>query len=216
MRVTDASAPLARRHSRRKQARPGEILDAALKLFAERGFAATRLDAVAAAAGIGKGTIYLYFSSKEDLFRAVVRQRLLPNLEEIERALAADTGSAADQLRLIVGRLARFADSELAVLPKLVLAESGNFPALARFYADEVVNRGVKMLTGVIRRGIERGEFRPVEPLAVLPLLGGPLMMMALWKQVLAPYTQFQFDPAVVTATQLDVLLRGLAAEGTL
>ena len=214
--MSTSVAQVRKPRSRRKETRPGEILDAALAVFAERGFAATRLDAVAAAAGIGKGTIYLYFGSKEDLFRAVVRQRLLPNLEEIERALAADTGSAADQLRLIVGRFARFADSKLAVLPKLVLAESGNFPALARFYAEEVVNRGVLMVSGVIRRGIERGEFRPVEPLAVLPLLGGPLMMMALWKHVLAPYTQFRFDPAVVMATHLDVLLRGLAAEGTL
>jgi AcrR family transcriptional regulator len=211
---TTAAQP-AKPRSRRKEARPGEILDAALKVFAQRGFAATKLDAVAAAAGIGKGTIYLYFSSKEDLFREVVRQRLLPNLEEIERALAADTGSAADQLRLIVGRIARFTSSELAVLPKLVLAESGNFPALARFYAEEVVNRGVTIISGVIRRGIERGEFRPVDPLAVLPLLGGPLVMMALWKQALAPYTRFQFDPAVVMATHLDILLRGLAAEGT-
>jgi len=213
MSATDAQA--AKHRSRRKEARPGEILDAALKVFAQRGFAATKLDAVAAAAGIGKGTIYLYFSSKEALFREVVRQRLLPNLEEIERVLATDTGSAADQLRLIIGRAARFSSSKLAVLPKLVLAESGNFPALARFYAEEVVNRGVAMITGVIRRGVERGEFRPVDPVAVLPLLIGPLTMLALWKHALAPYTQFQLDPAVVMATHLDVLLRGLAAEGT-
>jgi len=212
--MSTIDAPIGKPRSRRKEARPGEILDAALTVFAERGFAATRLDAVAAAAGIGKGTIYLYFSSKEDLFRAVVRQRLLPNLEEIERALAADTGSAADQLRLIVGRIARLTDSKLAVLPKLVLAESGNFPALARFYVEEVVNRGMKMLTGVIRRGIERGEFRPVEPLAVLPLVGGPLMMLALWQHALAPYAPFQFDPEVVRATHIEVLLRGLAADG--
>jgi AcrR family transcriptional regulator len=212
--MSSTDAPPIKPRSRRKDARPGEILDAALNVFAERGFAATRLDAVAAAAGVGKGTIYLYFSSKEDLFRAVVRQRLLPNLEEIERTLAADTGSAADQIRLIVGRLARLADSRLAVLPKLVLAESGNFPALARFYADEVMNRGAKMLCGVIRRGIERGEFRPVDPLAVLPLIGGPLMMLALWRHILAPYTEFRLDPEAVTATHLDVLLRGLAAEG--
>jgi len=204
----------ARRRARRKDARPGEILDAALKVFAVKGFAATKLDAVAAAAGIGKGTIYLYFKTKEELFRAVVRQRLLPNLDEIERAVAADTGSAADQLRMIVGRIAHMvAETELAVLPKLVLAESGNFPGLARFYAEEVVNRGVGIITGVIRRGVASGEFRPVEPLAVLPVLGGPLMMLVLWKHALAPYTNFAFDPRLVIETHLDILLRGLAAD---
>src|SRR4051794_36358354 len=98
---TEGVAP--KRRSRRKDARPAEIVEAALALFAERGFAATKLEAVAERAGIGKGTLYLYFPNKEELFRAVVRQGLLPNLEAAEAMVAAHTGSAADILREIAG-----------------------------------------------------------------------------------------------------------------
>src|SRR5271166_5322803 len=120
--------PEPRRRARRKEARPGEIVEAALRLFADRGFAATKLEDVAAAAGIGKGTIYLYFPTKEDLFRAVVRQAVLPNLEAAEADMAAFTGSSADLLRLLTQRFLRLLDTDLTAVPKLVVAESGNFP----------------------------------------------------------------------------------------
>jgi AcrR family transcriptional regulator len=212
MTTAPPSAP-AKRRARRKAARPAEILAAALAVFARRGFAAARLEEVAAAAGIGKGTIYLYFPNKEELFRAVVRERLLPNLDEIEALVAAHRGSQAELLRQIGARLGRLIDSELVALPRLVLAESGNFPGLARFYVDEVVKRGVALFATVIRRGVTNGEFRPVEPLAVLPLFAGPFAVLALWQSVLRPYADFSFDPALVVQTHLEVLLRGLAAE---
>src|ERR1700733_8433576 len=122
-----------RRRARRKEARPGEIVEAALRLFADRGFAATKLEDVAAAAGIGKGTIYLYFPTKEDLFRAVVRQAVLPNLAAAEADLANHAGSAADLLRMMAQRFLDALESDLTAIPKLVVAESGNFPAIAQF-----------------------------------------------------------------------------------
>src|SRR4051812_3103446 len=111
----------ARRRARRKDARPAEIISAALALFAERGFAVTKLEDVAARAGIGKGTIYLYFPTKEDLFRAVVRQGLLPNLEAAEAMVAAHTGSASDMLREIARHLMGVIESDLTAIPKLVI-----------------------------------------------------------------------------------------------
>src|SRR3974390_1597327 len=149
--------------ARRKDARPGEIIAAALASFAERGYAATKLEDVAAAAGISKGTIYLYFPTKEDLFRAVVRQAVLPNVEAAEADLAAHTGPSADLLRLLAQRFLHLLDSDLTAVPKLVVAESGNFPGIAQFYADAVLRRAFAFIEGILTRGVRRGEFRPLE-----------------------------------------------------
>lgn len=201
-----------RRRSRRKQTRPAEIVEAALALFTERGFAATKLEDVAARAGIGKGTIYLYFATKEELFRAVVRQRLVPNLDAIEAMVAGHTGSSAELLRRIAERALQLIESDIAAIPKLVLAESGNFPAIARLYAEEVARRGMALLEGVFARGMERGEFRRLDPHSVLPLFSGPLLVMALWRHSLGRHTDIRFDPRQVIETHLDVFLRGLSA----
>jgi AcrR family transcriptional regulator len=199
--------------SRRKDARPGEIIAAALASFAERGYAATKLEDVAAAAGISKGTIYLYFPTKEDLFRAVVRQAVLPNLEVAEGQFAAHTGSCADLLRLLAQRFIQLLDSDLTAVPKLVVAESGNFPAIAQFYADTVLRRAFTLIEGILTRGMECGEFRQMDVHATLPLFAAPFLLLALWKHSLGRHTDLTFDPQAVAEAHLDVLLRGLAAE---
>ena len=208
------SAPSPPRpRSRRKETRPAEITAAALELFLERGFAATKLEDVAARAGVGKGTIYLYFPTKVELFRAVLRVGWLPNLEAAEAIVAEHAGSAAEVLRKLAAHALRIIDSPMIAIPKLVLAESGNFPAIARLYVEEVGTRAIRLLAGVIASGVQRGEFRPVEPAAVVPLFGAPFLMMAMVKHSIGRHTALPFDPAAVIETHLDVLLRGLAAE---
>ena len=204
-----------KRRARRKDARPAEIVQAALALFAERGFAATKLEDVAARAGIGKGTLYLYFSNKEELFRAVVRQGLLPNLEAAEAMVAAHGGSASDILRQIASLFLRLIDSDLTAIPKLVITEAGNFPAIAEFYAEEVVKRGIRLIAGVIGRGVESGEFRRIDPQSAVPLFVAPFLMMALWRHSLARHTDIGFDPRRVIEAHLEVLLSGLAAKAS-
>lgn len=199
--------------TRRKHARPAEIIAAALASFADKGYAATRLDDVAADAGISKGTIYLYFPTKEELFRAVVRQAVLPNLEAAEADIAAHAGSCADLLRLLARRFLRLLDSDLTAVPKLVLAESGNFPAIAQFYADTVLRRAFALVEGILARGVARGEFRPIDVHATLPLFAGPFLLLALWKHSLGRHTDLHFDPRAVAEAHVETLLRGLAAE---
>src|SRR5262249_15956868 len=151
------------RWRRRKDARPAEILAAALDCFAERGFAATRMDDVAARAGVTKGTVYLYFETKEDLFKALVRSELVPNVERLEAAATADV-PPADLLRGLFALWATHVfPSRISVLPKLMLAEAGNFPDLAKFYLEEVVHRALALLRSILRRGVESGEFRPID-----------------------------------------------------
>ena len=137
----------ALRWRRRKEVRPKEILAAALALFAERGFAATRLDDVALCAGITKGTLYLYFPNKEELFEAVVRQALVPNLERGEALLDEADAPAALMLERLMRNWAELALSPAGAIPKIIISEAGNFPELARFYREVVVDRGIELLT---------------------------------------------------------------------
>jgi len=200
------------RWRRRKEARPDEILAAALASFAERGFAATRLEDVAARAGISKGTLYLYFKGKEELFEAVVRATLLPNLERLEKLAATYEGPSAVLLERLLLTLAGVIDSRVGAIPKLVIAEAGNFPALARFYLDEVVRRGLRLIGTILRRGIARGEFRPVDVEHTVFCVIAPMLIAALWKNSLEPYDDAPMDVQALARAHLDLLLRGLEA----
>ena len=182
-----------------------------MALFSERGFAATRLEDVAIRAGVSKGTVYLYFPTKEDLFRAVLRQGLLPNLEAMEEAVAAFDGPTPDLMRCMVERMLQVLETNATAIPKLVLAESGNFPAIARMYADEVVRRAMRMLTAILQRGMDRGEFRSIDPKSTIPSFVGPFLMLVLWKHSLGQHTDLTMDPKAVMETHMDLLLHGLA-----
>jgi AcrR family transcriptional regulator len=206
------AARSASRWRRRKEARPDEILAAALASFAERGFAATRLDDVAARAGISKGTLYLYFKGKEELFEAVVRATLVPNLERVEALTATFEGPSARLLERLLLIIAGIVDSRVGAIPKLVIAEAGNFPDLARFYLDEVVRRGLRLIGTILRRGIERGEFRPIDVDHTVFCVIAPMLLAALWKNSLEPHDDAPLDAQALARAHLELLLRGLEA----
>lgn len=152
------------RWQRRKEARPEEILAAALDVFVERGFARARLEEVARRAGVTKGTIYLYFKSKEALFKAVVRGTIVPVIAQGEALAQSFTGSARDLVEQLVREYwTLVGETRLAGIPKLMMAEAATFPALTKFYYEEVVTRGHRLMAGVIERGIKSGEFRSVD-----------------------------------------------------
>jgi AcrR family transcriptional regulator len=199
------------RWARRKDARPEEIIAAALDLFVERGFAATRLDDVAARAGISKGTLYLYFENKEDLFKAVVRGNVLPVLQHGEALVENFAGSSSELLRqLVCGWWELTGSTKVAGLPKLVIAEAGNFPDLAKFYYDEVILRAHSMFRGVLRRGIEAGEFRDVDVGHLVHVALAPLVMLAVWSHSFACCEQEQLQPQRYIDSYLDMLLHSL------
>jgi AcrR family transcriptional regulator len=202
------------RWRRRKEARPEEILAAALASFAERGFAATRLEDVAARAGISKGTLYLYFKGKEELFEAVVRATLVPNIARLETLAATFEGPSALLLERLLLTLGDVVGSQVGAIPKLVIAEAGNFPDLARFYLDEVVRRGLRLIGTILRRGIERGEFRPVDVDHTVFCVIAPMLIAALWKNSLEAYDDAPLDTQALARAHLDLLLRGLEAHG--
>jgi len=202
------------RWQRRKDDRPGEILHAALDVFAERGFAAAKLDEVAAKAGVSKGTLYLYFPSKEDLFRSVVRGLLLPTVAMAEQRIAAHKGPASELLRGLVHTFGRvITESKLGAIPKLIVAEAANFPDIAKFYYEEVIKRGMRAMGGLIQRGVDAGEFRPIPPEQFLPLLMGPLLLLIVWKHGLERAGVPPLPVEAVLDRHADSLLRALAPE---
>jgi AcrR family transcriptional regulator len=211
------SDPIERalRWRRRKEARPQEILAAALALFAERGFAATRLDDVARRAGVTKGTLYLYFPNKQELFEAVVRQALVPNLERGE-ALLDEADDADEPAALMLERLMRswaeLALSPAGAIPKIIVSEAGNFPKLARFYQETVVDRGMALMRRVLCLGIERGEFRaPGDLDNAVRCICAPLLLAMLWRHSLGRHEAVdRFDPEAICETQLKLLMEGL------
>src|SRR5882762_5351561 len=128
------------RWRRRKDARPQEILEAALSVFAERGFSASRMEQIAARAGVSKGTIYLYFDSKEAVFRALVHEMLGTQLTRFADFARGSSGPVGPVIADILRGIGEFiAASNRVVLPKIVIAEAGNFPDLARIYREEVI-----------------------------------------------------------------------------
>jgi AcrR family transcriptional regulator len=214
---TPSSAGSTPEHSarqRRKEARPQELLDAALALFAEKGFAATRAEEVAQRAGVSKGTLYLYYASKEELFKAVVRQNLSSLIAEGQEVAAQFEGSSADLLtELLHIWWERVGCTPAASIHKIMLAEVRNFPELAQFYNDEVIVPGDHLFSGCVQRGIDSGEFRPMPLHEVAHALIAPLIFMAVHRESFGACPvagAHNIDPRAMLDTHLDLMLRGL------
>ncbi len=196
---------------RRKEDRPSEIIAAALEVFAQRGFSAARLDDVAAKAGVSKGTLYLYFPSKEELFKAMVRHTILASVEMAEREVAQSEAPTRQLLTMLLsGMTGALAQTRAGVIPRLIIGEAHNFPDLVRFYADEVIARGLSLMTKVIERGIKRGEVRDVDAFMSAHVTIGPLLLLAMWKTVFEPYADHTLDADKYLKTYTDVILNGL------
>ncbi len=212
--VTGPDAPEPPPRQRRKEARPQELLEAALALFVEKGFAATRSEEVAQRAGVSKGTLYLYYPSKEELFKAVVRQKLSNLIAEGAELAGQFEGSSSELLALLVNIWwERVGNTPAAGIHKVVMSEVGNFPELAQFYSDEVIEPAERLFSGCVQRGVARGEFRPMPVNEVAHALMAPMIFMALYRFSLGACPlnrRHDVNPAIVLRTHLDLVLRGL------
>jgi AcrR family transcriptional regulator len=219
--IAETTAAAPPRRQRRPDLRRSEVLAAALDLFAEKGFAATRLDDVAARAGVAKGTLYLYFKSKEEIFMAVVRESLVATLTSRRAAVESYSGPISALLAFVLEDWWRdIGSTKLSTIPKLVMAEAGNFPQIAEFYLREVILPVQELLAHIFERGMASGEFRRVDPRQVAALFTAPLLMATLWRTTLAPATDaitirpservVLADTPALLRTHLDVLLNGL------
>lgn len=205
------SAPPPTPRKRRKEARPSELTAAALDLFAAKGFSATRLEEVAQLAGVSKGTLYLYFASKEDLFKAVIREGVVPVVEAGEALAAQHTGSAFDLITgILLGWWTRIGTTRLAGIPRLMAAEARNFPEVAAYYYENVIRRGRKVLADALRAGMVSGEFRQMDVEPTIDVVIGPMLTLLVWHQAMAHCMHPRPDPEAILRTHLDVLKQGL------
>ncbi|RJP70123.1 MAG: TetR/AcrR family transcriptional regulator [Comamonadaceae bacterium] len=215
--ASEPDAEPRQRRARRKEARPGELVDAALQLFVEKGFAATRVEEVAALAGVSKGTLFLYFPSKEELFKAVVRETIAGRFTEWNEELDQFSGNSAELLRYCMQSWwERIGMTAASGITKLVMSEAGMFPEIAAFYQQEVIGPGHDLLRRVLQRGIDRGEFRPLRLEHAVYSLIAPMIFLLMWKHSMAPCcpASEQIDPVGFIDNQVDLLLHGMLASG--
>jgi AcrR family transcriptional regulator len=198
---------------RRKEARPQELLDAALALFVEKGFAATRTDEVAARANVSKGTLYLYFPSKEELFKAVVRHNLSTLIAEGQGLVDGFEGSTSELLTCLMQKWwERVGNTPASGIFKVMMSEARNFPELAQFYVDEVVKPSQALLGRTVERGMLRGEFRALPAQDVVYALIAPVLFLAMHKHSLGAcgLAAAEMDAESFLRTQMELVLRGL------
>lgn len=211
----DKLCPVRSKRERRKEARPGELLAAALDLFVEKGFAATRSEEVAARAGVSKGTLFLYFPSKDELFKAVVMENLGGRFTEWNAEFEAFEGTTADMLRYCMNVWwERVGNTQASGLTKLMVSEGANFPELAEFYRREVVRPGHDLLRRIFQRGIDSGEFAPMDVDHAIYSVVAPMVFLMLWKHsaMVCVDGVSALDPRKYVAAQADVVINGLSA----
>ena len=208
-----ADLALHARRERRKDARPRELLEAALELFVQKGYAATRAEEVAKMAGVSKGTLFLYFASKEELFKAVVRVNIIGRFAEWNDEFERFQGSTADMLRYCMRSWwERIGSTKASGITKLMMSEARNFPELAAFFEHEVVQPGHELIQRILQRGVDRGEFQRIDMKYGVYTVMAPLMFLAMWKHSLGTCGgAAQINPEAYIAVQAETLLAGLS-----
>lgn len=196
---------------RRKADRPDEIVAAAFEVFAEKGFAAARLDDIAARAGVSKGAIYLYFATKEDIFQAVVEQGVAPNLHNLAALAAANPQTFPDLIRAFAKLMAQVAaTTPLGGILKMVIGEARNFPELARVWHDRLIVPALGALSAAIAAAQARGEIRPGDPRHYAVSLISPMLVGVIWRETFTPIGAEPFDLPALMEQHVETLLRGM------
>jgi AcrR family transcriptional regulator len=208
---TATTEPHEPRWRRRKDDRPREIMEAALEMFLEKGYSATRLEDIAQKANVTKGTLFIYFENKEDLFKSLVREGIA-QLKEFDEQNRMDIRVSAQEsiLFMVNNWWKSLANTIFGKLPKLIVSDASNFPDITQLYIDEVMVPGRRMIAEVIQRGIDAGEFQPVNPEYAARLITAPLIMMSIWRHSGAKFESAPLNDVDYLNTHINVTLNGL------
>ena len=193
------------RYRRRKEDRPQEITAAAFDAFAESGFAATRVDDVAKRAGVSKGLLYLYFKTKEELFKAVVKSVVIRRVDSLIENVETTELSSEDFIRgPLLSFLKQVPGSPVAIVIRLLLSEGTRHPDLVSYYYDNVVAKGLAAISGFIKRGVENGEFRESAITELPHAVLAPVMLSVIWRII---FGDKPLDSDKLIETQIDMIL---------
>jgi AcrR family transcriptional regulator len=196
---------------RQKETRPGDIVRAALDVFSEKGFAGAKMEEIAARAGVSKGAPYLYFPTKEDLFAAVVREAVEPNLDPIIQLAETHDGPLEPVFRAMTQQIAYVAETtSIGRVVKLVISESQTFPEMARIWHDTVISRALGAMAMLIERAQNRGEIRPGDPRLHAITVISPLLLGIIFRETFVPIGAKPFDLPALMKQHLDTVLPGL------
>ena len=196
------------KYQRRKEDRPQEIADAAFAAFAEKGYAATRIDDVARRAGVSKGLTYLYYETKEDLFKAVVKNVVVRRVDTlIGNVESTDLSSEAFLRGPLLDFMKKVPGSPIAIVIRLLISEGPRHPDLVDYYYDNVVARGLGAIRDFVARGVERGEFRQSALNTQPHLFLAPMMLSMIWRLVFADKP---LDTDQLMESQIEMLLTQL------
>lgn len=212
--AADSDTPPRPKRTRRKAERAGELLAAALDLFVEKGYAATRVEEVAQRAGVSKGTLFLYFATKEALFTAVVHENLGKQMALWDTAIDKFEGPSAALVQAsLLGWWRRVGSTKASGITRLVQSEAHNFPEIAAYYQEHFSRPGLALMRRILARGISRGEFRPIDPTAGAYALVGIIIFMAMWNHTRALFLEpgTVLDPEAHIAAQVDIVLNGFS-----
>lgn len=203
-------APSAHKRERRKEARPGELLDAALSLFVSKGFSATKVEDVAASAGVSKGTLFLYFSSKEDLFKAVIRANLADHFPAWNQEFEEFIGTTPAMLEYaMVSWWQRIGSTDASGITKLVMSEANNFPEVVQFYDQEVTRPGHALFQRILQRGIDSNELVTFDTKQAVHSLVSAILYVTMWKHALAcNASQNSLNPEAFLRNHVDLLVQ--------
>lgn len=201
----------ANKRERRKEARPVELLDAALTLFVEKGYAATKVEEVALKAGVSKGTLFLYFATKEELFKAVIRSNLADHFPGWNQEFESFQGSTAEMLAYAMQSWwERIGNTRASGITKLVSSEGSNFPEVVEFYEAEVLRPGRNLFKAILQRGIDRGEFRAMDTDTAVYSLVSTVFFLSMWRHSLSPCdSSSTLDPQAFMQSHVDALIHG-------
>jgi len=198
------------RYQRRKEDRPQEITQAALEAFTEKGYAATRVEEVAKRAGVSKGLLYLYFKTKEELFKAVVKSVVIRRIDQLIGNIETTELSSEDFIRgPLLSFMKRIPGSPVAIVIRLLISEGPRHPDLVDYYYENVVAKGLAAITGFVERGVEQGEFRKSVITELPQLFLAPVMLSIIWNIV---FKTRELDTDKLIETQIDMLLAHIKA----
>jgi len=196
---------------RRKDKRPLEIMQAAVDLFVCKGFASTKIDDIAKQAGVSKGTVYLYYSSKESLFKAMVHELMVPKINEVERYILSYDGKQRELLKIVILQWWQTVKSSgITGIPKLIISETDKFPELTKYYVKEVIHRIQTILVNIINSGIDKQEFRKVDPLLTSRVIMSSLVYFSMWDTSLKKYDQNGLKVEDLIDEQIEMIFYGI------